>query len=76
MEYAALVEIIGRLAVLALQTYDNSQKKDLVKPEEIEALRKLAAQTPVTQMRDAILRAGLNPDDEHVKNLLALVTPK
>lgn len=77
MGWELLAQLIAQVGLpLALKIYDNFQKRGVVTPEEIAELRALGAQTAQTQMRDAILRAGLDPESEHAKNLLALVTRK
>lgn len=72
-QFALLIIQVG--LPLALRIYDNVQKRGQVTPEEIAELRAYGAQTAQTQMRDALLRAGINLEDQHAKNLIALVTP-
>lgn len=74
MTWAALIPLIIQYGLpLALKLADKWQSKDAVTPEEFAELRALAAQTPTTQMQDALLRAGILPDDPKAKALLDLV---
>jgi hypothetical protein len=74
MEWITLANLIAQVGLpLALKIYANFQKGGTVTPEEIAELKALGAQTAQTQMRDAILRAGLNPDDPKAKALQDLV---
>lgn len=77
MEYAMLAQLVLQVGLpLALKLAENFQKKGAITPEEIAELRAMGEKTAMSQMRDAILRAGLNPEDPKAKELLALVTPK
>lgn len=74
MEWATLITLIINNGVpLALKLYDKWESKDVVTPEEIAELKALAAQTPQTQMRDALLRAGVDLASDKGKELLSLV---
>lgn len=70
-QLAALIIQVG--LPLALRIYDNVMKKGAVTPQEIEELKKLSQATSQTQMRDAIARAGLNPEDPKAKELMAMI---
>lgn len=58
---------------LALKLYERWGDKSPVTEAEIAELRVLGAQTPQSQMRDALARAGISSDDPKAKALLALV---
>lgn len=74
MDWSTLVIlIINNGLPLALKLYDKWGNKDVVTPEEIAELRALAGHTPQTQMRDAILRAGIDPNSPKAAELMALV---
>lgn len=61
---------------VALKLAEKWGNKDVVKPEEIAELRQLASHTSETQMRDALIRAGIPLDSDRAKELLALVPAK
>lgn len=44
-----------------------------VTPEEWAKLRAMALQTPESQLREAMARAGITEENEHAKNLLSMV---
>lgn len=74
MEWITLANLIAQVGLpLALKIYANVTKGGTVQPEEIEELKRLGAQTAQTQMRDAILRAGMDPNDPKAVELLKLV---
>jgi hypothetical protein len=58
---------------LALKIASKWGSKDIVTPEEIEELRAMGAQTPRSQMLDAMKRAGLDVTDPKAVALLALI---
>lgn len=59
---------------LALRLAEQWQRRDqLVTPEEIAELRALSQRTPQSQMAEALARAGIDPNSEQAKQLLALV---
>lgn len=74
MDWATLAELIVNYGLpLALKLADKWGSKDVVTPEEIAELKKLSEQTPQTQMRDALVRAGVDPESDQGKRLLGLV---
>lgn len=74
MEWITLANLIAQVGLpLALKIYENVLKRGTVQPEEIAELKRLGAQTAQTQMRDAILRAGLDPNDPKAMDLIRLV---
>ena len=74
MTWAVLIPIIIRDGLpLALKLIDKWGSKEAVTPEEIAELRALAAQTPTSQLTDALKRAAIDPNSDTGKALLALV---
>lgn len=74
MDWATLTALIVQYGLpLALKLADKWGSKDAVTPEEIAELKKLSEQTPQTQMRDALARAGVDPESDQGKRLLGLV---
>lgn len=58
---------------LALKLAEKWGDKSPVTPEELAELKRLGEQTPRTQMRDALGRAGVDLNSEKAKALLGLV---
>lgn len=74
MTWAALIPLIVQYGLpLALKLAEKWESKDAVTPEELKELQTLAAQTPETQLRDALLRNGIDPASEKGVSLLNLV---
>lgn len=68
--WLSLIEKVG--FPLADKLWTMFQTGGTPTPEQWAELRKLQQQTPETQMRDALLRAGLNPDDPANAHLMAM----
>lgn len=74
MDWGTLTALIIQHGLpLALKLAEKWQSTEPVTPAEIEELKALAARTPQLQMRDALARAGISPEDPKAKELLALV---
>lgn len=75
MTWAVLIPLIVQYGIpTAVHIAEKWQNKDQpVTPEELKELKYLAAQTPRTQMIDALNRAGIPLDSEKGKEMLALV---
>jgi hypothetical protein len=77
MDWATLtLLIINNGLPLALKLAEKWQSKDIVTPEEFAELKALAAQTPTSQMRDALTRAGIDILSPQAERLRALVGDK
>lgn len=68
-----IVLILQEGLPLALKLAERWSSKDAVTPAELEELKALAAKTSVTQMQDALARAGVSLDLPGAKALVDLV---
>lgn len=74
MPWMTLATLIAQYGLpLALKLADKWGSKDAVTDADIAELKQLAAQTATTQMRDALGRAGIDPESEQGKKFLGLV---
>lgn len=74
MPWATLIPLILQYGLpLAEHLFQKWNSTEPVTQADIDALKALAAQTPQTQMRDALARAGVALDSPQAKQLLALV---
>ena len=74
MPWMTLATLIAEYGLpLALKLADKWGSKEAVTDADIAELKQLAAQTATTQMRDALVRAGVDPESDQGKRLLGLV---
>lgn len=71
LTFAQLIIQVG--LPLAEKIYQKVQAAGVVTQAEIDELKALALNTPSTQMRDALVRAGVPLDSQKAKELLALI---
>lgn len=77
MQWAVVIELLAKFGPAAFDLIKKLIEKwgstTPVTAADIEELRTLAAQTPRSQMLEALARAGIDPESEQGKAFLALV---
>ncbi len=77
MNWLLFAELIAKYGIpLAEALFQKWSEGGVVTQGDINELKILAMKTPESQVLDAALRAGLNPDDPKVVALLEMLKPQ